>query len=278
MAGKLLRKQRVLQCHTYVIVGLCLISGITPTSASVVVDLEDLSLEPNSFYNGSDSAGGFTSRGAFFNNTFTDFGGGFVAWSGWSYSNMADTTTPGFENQYSAIAGGGADGSGNYAVAFAAAPGDATITLPTAMYAQSVYVINTTYAYFSMLNGDAFAKQFGGPTGDDPDYFLLTISGVDPIGNPVGFVDFYLADYRFETDTQDYIIDGWTEVDLSALEGTNVLSFELTSTDVGPYGMNTPAYFAMDNLHLIPEPATLVLVTIGAATVYRRRLRRHPRS
>ncbi|UCC32781.1 MAG: DUF4465 domain-containing protein [Phycisphaerales bacterium] len=272
MAGKRSRKQRVLQCHTYIIAGLCLISGAGPTLASVLVDLEDLSLEPNSFYNGSDGAGGFTSRGAFFNNTFTDF----VAWSGWSYSNMTDAATPGFENQYSAIAGGGADGSGNYAVAFAAAPGHATVTLPTAMYAQSVYVTNTTYAYFSMLDGDAFAKQFGGPTGDDPDYFLLTISGLDPFGTPVGVVDFYLADYRFETNTQDYIIDSWTEVDLSALEGAEVLSFGLESTDVGPYGMNTPSYFAMDNLHLIPEPATLVLAAVGAVAVCRRTLRRQP--
>jgi hypothetical protein len=276
MAGKRLWKQRVLQCHTYVIVGLYLITGAGPTLASVLVDLEDLSLEPNSFYNGSDGAGGFTSRGAFFNNTFADFGEGFVAWSGWSYSNMTDAATPGFENQYSAIAGGGADGSSNYAVAFAAAPGDATVTLPTAMYAQSVYVTNTTYAYFSMLDGDAFAKQFGGPTGDDPDYFLLTISGLDPVGNSVGFVDFYLADYRFEANTQDYIIDSWTEVDLSALEGAEVLAFELESTDVGPYGMNTPSYFAMDNLHLIPEPATLVLAAVGAVTVCRRTLRRQP--
>ena len=278
MAGKRLRKQRVLQCHTYVIVGFFLIGGAGPTLASVLVDLEDLSLEPNSFYNGSDGAGGFTSRGAFFNNTFTDFGGGFVAWSGWSYSNMTDVTTPGFDNQYSAIAGGGADGSANYAVAFAAAPGNATIALPTAKYARSVYVTNTTYAYFSMLDGDAFAKQFGGPTGDDPDYFLLTISGLDSGGAPVGVVDFYLADYRFETNTQDYIIDKWTEVDLSALEGAEKLAFELESTDVGPYGMNTPSYFAMDNLHLIPEPATLVLAAVGAVAVCRRTHCSQPRS
>ncbi len=31
-----------------------------------VIDFEDLTLSPNSFYNGSDGAGGFTSRGAFF--------------------------------------------------------------------------------------------------------------------------------------------------------------------------------------------------------------------
>ena len=73
--------------------------GFVDVASAGVVDLEDLPLAPESFYNGADEAGGFTSGGAFFNNTFTDFGGGFTGWSGWSYSNITDNTTPGFANQ-----------------------------------------------------------------------------------------------------------------------------------------------------------------------------------
>ena len=102
------------------------VGGIQSTFASLVVDFEDLPLAGESYYNGSDGAGGFTSNGTFFNNTFTDFGGGFSAWSGWSYSNLTDNTTPGFGNQHSAITGGGAEGSSSYAVGFASAPGQAS--------------------------------------------------------------------------------------------------------------------------------------------------------
>ncbi|HMO36139.1 MAG TPA: DUF4465 domain-containing protein, partial [Gemmatales bacterium] len=55
-------------------------------------------------------------------------------------------------------------------------------------------------------------------------------------------------------------------VDLSGLgAGTSALTFELTSSDVGPFGMNTPAYFAMDNLVVaVPEPGTMALVGSAA--------------
>jgi hypothetical protein len=44
-----------------------------------------------------------------------------------------------------------------------------------------------------------------------------------------------------------YIINDWRYVDLSGLGKVSKLSFELTSTDNGDWGMNTPAYFCFDN-------------------------------
>ncbi len=261
--------------------GLCVAFGIWLTlpgvlphaQAGVVVGFEDLPLEPESYYNGSDSAGGFLSEGAFFNNTYTDYGGGYYAWFGWSYSNMTDTATPGWENQYSAITGEGAEGSSNYGVAYTFSPGEAYIELPPLTAPQSVRITNTTYAYYTIRDGDAFADPFGGPTGDEPDYFLLTITGLDQQGAPLGSVDFYLADYRFEDSLLDYIVDTWTEVDLSSLAGAHTLSLGLESSDVGPYGMNTPAYFALDNLALVPEPTALTLFAVGALALTRPRSR-----
>lgn len=272
MAGKSLPRRRASRCHVAVIAGVSLVAGIRAASASIVVDFEDLSLPAESFYNGSDGVGGFTSGGAFFNNAYTDYGGGVVAWSGWSYSNVTDNTTPGFGNQYSAVTGGGAEGSNNYGVAFAFEPGDATIGLPASTVPESILVTNTTYTYFSMRDGDPFTDRFGGPTGDETDYLLLTITGLDPDREPVGSVGLYLADYRFEDNTRDYIVDTWTEVELSSLYGATMLSFGLESSDVGPFGMNTPAYFAVDNLHLVPEPTVPVLMAVGAIAVLRRRL------
>ena len=217
-----------------------------------VIDFEDLTLSPNSFYNGSDGAGGFTSRGAFFSNSYNPT---YQSWSGWSYSNTTDTTTPGFTNQYSAITGGGFDGpNSNYGVAFTFNPGDAYINLPTGKTPKSIRITNTTYAVQSMLNGDQFAKKFGGVSGNDPDFFLLTITGLNNANQVIGTVNFYLADYRFTDNSQDYILTQWQRINLSGLSGATKLSFMLTSSDNGPYGMNTPAYFAADYLEVVPLP------------------------
>ena len=253
------------------ILGLTL--GMNPgrVACAGIIGFEDVPLPGESFYNGSDGAGGFTSAGAFFNNSYTDFGGGFYAWSGWSCSNMTDTTAPGYGNQYSAITGGGASGSPNYGVAFGTDPEDVRIDLPPAAEPRSLQVTNTTYAYLAMLHGDAFSKKFGGPDGTDPDYFRLTITGWDGTDHPVGTVVFYLADYRFEDPARDYLVDTWTEVDLSPLAAASALSLELESSDVGPFGMNTPSYFAMDNLQVVPEPITIGLLGSGTLLARRRR-------
>ena len=60
------------------------------------------------------------------------------------------------------------------------------------------------------------------------------------------FVDFYLANFL---GSNSYIINTWQTLDLSSLAGAESLQFGLSSADNDPtYGMNTPAYFAIDNL------------------------------
>ncbi len=231
------------------------------------VGFEDVgqSLTPESHWNGPVSGGttsegpfgdqvtkgNFTSDEAQLNNAYSlDYG----SWSGWAYSNETNTSTAGFTNQFSAITGSGANGSATYGVSFASSTGDdvAKVTLPEDAGAlRSIQITNTTYAALSMQNGDSFAKKFGGASGTDPDWFLLTIQGKDDSGASVGTVDFYLADYRSDDSSLDYIVDAWTEVDLSSLSNANSLEFWVTSSDVGAFGMNTPAYFAMDELSFL---------------------------
>ncbi len=221
--------------------------------AQDTLDLETIVVD--SFLNGSDGNGGFSEAGIVLPNTYKP-DPRFPSWSGWSLSSMADTTTPGFTNQYSAITGAGANGSTNYGVAFGQAnslllTGEASGSTVTGMY-----VTNGTYPYLSMRDGDGFAKQFGGVTRNDPDYFLLTIKGYQGGELTTDSVDFYLADYRFEDNTEDYLVDTWTFVDLASLGPVDSLQFSLSSTDVGMFGMNTPAYFMMDQL-IIDQPTSI---------------------
>jgi Domain of unknown function (DUF4465) len=259
----------------------------TLTSAvhAQVVDLEDLTLPgPNTFFNGSAniippatvSTIPFVSRGATFNNRFdTAFGG---TWAGWSYSNVVNTTTAGFGNQYAAynLPSGGGDSSPQYAVAFQDffTPVTPAIVLPNGTRPASMRITNTTYAALSMRDGDSFAKKFGGVTGNDPDFFRLTIRGFDALDALTGTVEFFLADYRFANNNLDYIVSQWMTVNLAPLGGAVRMTFGLDSTDNGQFGMNTPAYFALDNLSVTPapEPSSLLLSAALIPVFLRRRV------
>ncbi|HUU11962.1 MAG TPA: DUF4465 domain-containing protein [Phycisphaerae bacterium] len=243
-----------------------------------VADFDGLSLDSDSYWNGSadPAAGGFTTGPAFFNNFYTidDFTG-WAFWGGWAYSNSTDTATAGYGNQYSAIAGTGHSGA-NYGVAYLDTWYGVTpvVTLAAPTVLEQAWVTNTTYAYYDMLEGSGYSKKFGGDTGTDPDWFLLTITGLDAGGVTTGTAEVYLADFRSADDGQDYILDDWASVDLSGLGEVASLVFTLTSSDSGKWGMNTPAYFALDTL-VTPEPGTLALVA-GAAAMLASRRRRTP--
>src|SRR5690606_3999585 len=124
----------------------------------------------------------------------------------------------------------------------------APLALPHRSIVDGLYITNTTYTGLSMRDGDVFSKQFGGPTGDDPDFLRVDVEGFDQDGSSKGIVEFYLADYRFTDNSLDYIVDEWTWLDLSTLGTVTSLQFTLASSDVGSFGINTPTYFAFDEL------------------------------
>jgi hypothetical protein len=247
--------------------------GPLALAETLVLDFSGAPLvEPEGVYNGADGAGGFESEGFQMQTTFTDFGGGFTAWSGVAASRLGDTLTPGFGNQYSAFPGGGADASGEavandpFGVIFVSGGSfsGALIEFPETGAPQSLMVANTTYAALSMLEGDAFTRPFGTPA-DNPDWFKLTIFGLNRAGLITGFVEHYLADFRPSEAASDAVQSGWVEVDLTGL-GANVsaLGFALVSTDQGDFGINTPTYAAIDRLVVeMPSAPLPVSQTLG---------------
>lgn len=238
------------------LLGVC----ITSASAAITADLEDISLAPNSYLNGgpTSSTNVFNSHGVQFPNSYNAT---YDSWDGWAISNKTDITTSGFGNQYSAYnlpSGGGAGNppSANYAVGYPSFSSGLTIQFPIGYNPASVQLTNTTYAALTMRDGDpfGFAKKFGGQSGNDPDYFYVTIRGIDGNQQAVGSVNFYLADYRFADNSQDYIVSHWAPIDLSALAGARTLSFDFASSDVGMFGINTPTYVGLDDLQLLDVP------------------------
>jgi hypothetical protein len=228
---------------------LIIVLAIVGSVNADIATFDDLVLSPESYWNGSDDSGGFSSGNAFFNNNYDP---AWESWDGFSYSNITDTTTSDFSAQYNAITGSGQGGSANYAVGYVGWMGPPTVTLDAPKTLFGLYVTNNNYTYYSMLNGDLYSKKFGGTNGNDPDWLLLTITGKDGDGNITGAVEFYLADFRFEENSRDYIASTWWFVDLTPLGEVKSLEFSLSSSDVGDWGMNTPAYFAIDTITMEP--------------------------
>ena len=102
------------------------------------------------------------------------------------------------------------------------------------------YITNSSYTYNSLIGGDPYAKKF-----EKGDWFKLTIIGYDADDEVTGTKEYYLADLR-DAKTA-YIINDWRYVDLSCLGTVAKISFSLSSSDTGAYGMNTPGYFCFDN-------------------------------
>ncbi len=212
----------------------------TGAASAQTIDFEDLTLDSESFWNGSDGSGGFQSGFAFFSNTFDEEYG---SWSGFAYSNRTDTEAreyvfsvgPEDGGDFNAITGEGHNGSEIYSVAYAS--GKATITLDNEREITGAYFTNNNIAYYVMLEGNDFSDPF-----DENDWLEVTVTGFDAEEEETGDLVFYLA--------QDgEILDEWKWVDFSILGAVKKIEFTMDSSDTGEFGMNTPAYFCMDSVN-----------------------------
>lgn len=214
---------------------------------TVVSDFENLSLPTNTFYISNSGADWQTANAEFrydYDNTPP-----FPYWSGgYAYTNKKDSSIAGLSNLYGCKAFNGYNNSNYYVTA---QPGAFIKLKSPANGVSGFYITNSTYAYKSMKNGDQFAKKFGGVSGNDPDFFLLTVKGYKNGVVKQDSVNFYLADFRNSNNSLDYIVDNWQWVNTASLNQVDSITFILRSSDVGQFGMNTPAFFCMDNFTTI---------------------------
>ncbi len=221
---------------------------------SQIINFEDLTVPVGGYWKGQapiPKDSGFQSNVGFFVNSWDTSYGGF--WSGWGFSNRKDSVSLSYAtNELAAIAANGHNNSNNYAVAYQSYdPAKNLFRLPTEYQMGWAYLTNTTIAYRSMQLGDGFAKKFGGITGNDPDFFKVQFTGWYNGIAKTDTVDFYLADYRDTNSSNDYIIKDWTICNLSALGKCDSITYVLRSSDTSAFGMNTPAYFCMDDIQMI---------------------------
>ncbi|MDX5320563.1 MAG: DUF4465 domain-containing protein [Bacteroidota bacterium] len=206
---------------------------------------ENYSLPNDSFDNGSSGTLLFEDNGVKSPVFWDTAWGGYWA-GGWALSNQTDSTREGTDGLYQSITGTASHGS-NYLVGQNGSeliwPGS---NGPNVL--ESISVTNTSYTYYSLKNGDAFAKKFGGIDGTDPDYLILHITGKRNGSWINDTIDFYLADFRSADPNQDYIVTEWETIDMVQLSIADTLHFFMTSSDTGDFGINTPTFFCFDNL------------------------------
>ncbi|MES2515153.1 MAG: DUF4465 domain-containing protein [Bacteroidota bacterium] len=220
--------------------------------AQSIVTFDTYTLSPNTYY--QDNAGtDLTPPGGvkFEYGWNTAFGGYWE--SGTAYTNLNDTVNGSYTNLYGAITGSAFLGN-NYATAH----GGSVISFTNNTTAiAGFYITNTTYVWKTIKNGDSFSRKFGDTTGTGsgtsiaqgayPDWFKVLVRGYRNGALLTDSIEFFLADYRFASNSNDYVLNNWQFVNCIALGQVDSINVELKSSDVGSFGMNTPAFFSMDN-------------------------------
>ncbi|MDB4347202.1 DUF4465 domain-containing protein [Bacteroidia bacterium] len=225
---------------------ICLNVSAQKTTAT----FEDLLAQKDTFLNGITTAPiprvfKIDSNLVVFNADFDTSYGGYWR-GGFAVSSMTDTMDASFANLYSSANGKGANNSQVYLVGNDGDKNPVLETLPTVGSTMasilSLYVSNTTYAYRAMKEGNRFSTKF---SARNKDSFVLWIFA-ENANNDSMRVD--LADFTHSDTTKNFILDSWVKVSIP-FPATR-LRFKLVSSDNGSFVMNTPAFFAIDNIEL----------------------------
>ena len=211
------------------------------TGDAITATFENLYLDEESYWYGSDQRESFVSGSYLFDNT------NLPEWSYWSEFAYANRTATDFASlypdQFNNAVGGGHGGSDNYVVAYPYS-GRIQVMNKEADVLRGFYVTNDAWTVDAILHGDGMTPGVF-HTGD---YLKIIITGTHPDGT-TSSKEYYLADYRDADDTEHYYINTWQWVDLRELGEVTSISFKMDGNRADQYGLTTPAYFCLDDFN-----------------------------
>lgn len=114
----------------------------------------------------------------------------------------------------------------------------------------------TSYLYGSITNPNPFGSTPDKSLVDAGGWFKMLAYGFDANDAPTNGgkpVEIYICDYRPDTYNKVAIPTTWTNWNISALGRVNKIRFDFEGSDSGAYGLNTPAYMALDNLTILAD-------------------------
>lgn len=176
---------------------------------------------------------------------------GGMSWEGFTLSRVSQDTA----NVFGCVANGGLQGVGTpYVIGYfsdwvteAQGYSSNIILFDQAYYPEYVYICQNSNTMKAITEGGVFnARAF-----TEEDTLALVISAIDATFQELKSVTYYLA-----VDGEKNA--GWVKVPLTELGQVEGLSFRMTTTDMGQFGMNTPMYFALDALTVNTNPVTAV--------------------
>lgn len=137
---------------------------------------------------------------------------------------------------------GGHDGSRNFCVHNGFVndntPSNLHFTDGKAHVIDHIWVINTAYVLKSALKGDGFNPAFG-----ESDFLKIVATGHAADGTT------RKAEFTLIEGTR--AVTEWTRWDLAPLGEIVKLEFDVQGSSNGEYGLNTPAYFAYDDIAVL---------------------------
>ena len=147
-------------------------------------------------------------------------------------SDETDSVSSGYTETLRSVAGGAFEGT-RFAVWSSDFYGSNSLSLPVADTVPGFWAVNNAYTLHEMRYGD-FSRKFGS---DD----WLCLYCIGKLGGTV------VDTVRFDLARNDQYVGQWTYVDLSSLGQIDELVFAMDGSDKGAWGLNTPAYFCLDN-------------------------------
>ena len=186
-------------------------------------------------YDATTWSGGFSGGGIAISN----YGNG--TFTGANYTLQLERYAPGLEEP--ARKGVGYKQSDNFAVIYDGGmwgtnPPALTMKDGVARIIESAFISNTCYTLNSLLNGDGY-----NPPMAENGFFKIIATGY-AAGEETGKIEFFLANGIH------HVVLDWTKWDLSELGAVDKVVFSLVASEdqYGTYGLNTPAYFAIDEI------------------------------
>ena len=164
-------------------------------------------------------------------NAFGDgmFWGGGIAISNYLDDNLSEARS--FDIQLAVPV---SNGSKNFAVVNGTASMEFANGKPRTI--KSVDIMNTTYCLSIIKHGNAIAKALS----KSGDYLNVIITGYNG-ETETGKVKVALA-------VGGGALNRWYTADLTTLGAVTKVGFSMQGSDTGAYGLNTPTYFAFDNV------------------------------
>ena len=167
-------------------------------------------------------------------SSLTKAWGGFYGFSegGIAISNYLDADLENHVSFMYQLAVPKSNGSDNFAIVFC----DASLTLDVPKTVHAMDVMTTTYC----LGYIKYGYHGSGQLTEEGSFLTLIATGYAG-EEETGVVKFDLArDGKF--------VEDWTTVDFSSLGEVDRIEFTMEGSDSSPWGLNSPAYFAIDNV------------------------------